>query len=194
MFVAISAEVANDRRVSSRFMEDLKLPQHKIEKICQTRWLSRRQVIARILEQRDALRLFFSEEAKTDKTDGASIIYETMRKPGAKHILLFLDFVLRKVDNMNIEFQAEDFRLHKLFESLSDEYRNIMSFFVKESVMASVKLNAINPAHPGNYKKLKEVHFGGCCEAMLLQEPLENDEERFRSDALSFLVELCKQI
>ena len=132
MFVAISAEVANDRRVSSRFMEDLKLPQHKIEKICQTRWLSRRQVIARILEQRDALRLFFSEEAKTDKTDGASIIYETMRKPGAKHILLFLDFVLRKVDNMNIEFQAEDFRLHKLFESLSDEYRNIMSFFVKE--------------------------------------------------------------
>lgn len=78
---------------------------------------------------------------------------------------------------MNIEFQAEGFRLHLLYKSLSDEYRIIMSIFIKDNVLAPKNLNEINPVHPANHKSLKNVSLGGRCEALLIQEPLHDQEE-----------------
>lgn len=81
-------------------------PKHKMLKLSQTRWLSRGKVITRILEQWEALRLFFEAKAKTDKVDGAGQLYKTMTTPGTRHMLLFLNYVLQKVDRMNLEFQS----------------------------------------------------------------------------------------
>ena len=58
---------------------------HKIPKLAQTRWLSRGNVIKVILEQWDALLLFFQTESKTDKIDGANVVYENMKGGGTKH-------------------------------------------------------------------------------------------------------------
>lgn len=82
-------------------------PQHRMLKLSQTRWLSRGKVISCILEQWDALILFFQGEIKTDavKLDGAADIYKVMVNRGTKHMLLFLNYVLGKVDRMNLEFQ-----------------------------------------------------------------------------------------
>ena len=74
--------------------------------LSRTHWLSRRQVIERILEQWLPLKEFFYEESKFDKVDSTMSIYKTVTNPGTKCMLSFLKFILQKVDNLNIEFQS----------------------------------------------------------------------------------------
>ena len=57
-----------------------------------------------------------------------------------------------------------------------------------------MQLSEINPGNPCHYKRTEYIIVGGSCEALLLQEPLKENEERFRLDVLAFLIELCKQI
>jgi hypothetical protein len=47
-----------------QFQKLLKIPVHKLLHPSQTRWLSLVMVVNRLLEQRDALKLYFQEEAK----------------------------------------------------------------------------------------------------------------------------------
>lgn len=117
-----------------------KVADHQILKLSQTRWLSRGKVIERILEQWDALKLFFQSEALTDKVDGASEIYKVMTAAGTKHMLLFLNIILKKVDEMNIEFQTESFRMHKLYKTICSVYRNILAMFIKDEILVREQL------------------------------------------------------
>ncbi|XP_047739955.1 uncharacterized protein LOC125178996 [Hyalella azteca] len=73
--------------------EVTKTETHKIPKLAQTRWLSRGNVIKIILEQWDALLLYFQSESKEDILDGANNIYQTFKNRGTKHMLLFLNYV-----------------------------------------------------------------------------------------------------
>ena len=183
------------RQHQFRLIQDVvETPRHKVLKLSQTRWLSRGQVVSRILEQWDALKLFFQSESRVDRVDGASKIYQTMTTTGTKHILTFLNYILSKVDRLNVEFQAEDFRLHTLLSSISDEYRSILAMFIKDEVVRETPLDDIDPSNVELYKPLKDVHLGGRCIAMCTQQPLGSQEECFRGDCRSFLVELCNQI
>ena len=78
-------------------------------KLSQTRWLSREKVISTVIEQYDALILYFEKECKTDKVDGARKIFDTLTNSGTKHMLLFLQYILQKVNAINTEFQSEHF-------------------------------------------------------------------------------------
>ena len=109
-------------------------------------------------------------------------------------MLLFLNYVLGKVDKMNIEFQAEYFRLSTLYSSLSDEYRTILSMFVKNEVLNVHRLSVINPRDVSLHLDLNRVKLGGRCEALMLKEPLDEGKPRFLADCQKFLVELCVQI
>ena len=169
-------------------------PKHKMLKLAETRWLSRGALVRRILEQWEALRLFFQEESRTDKVDGASLIHKTMTALGTKYMLLFLSYILSKVDKMNIEFQSQYFRLSTLYSTISDEYRSILALFVKEEVIQKLKLRDIDVHNTALHKKVHDVDLGGRCESMLIKEPLGENEERFRCDCQKFLMELCAQM
>jgi len=95
-------------------------------------------VISRILEQWDALVLFFQGEMKTDavKLDGAAEIYKVMVNCGTKHMLVFLNYILSKADRMNLEFQAEHYRLDTLYSTIAGEYRSILGMFILDEVVA----------------------------------------------------------
>ena len=103
--------------------EAIQIEQHHIPKLAQTRWLSRGQVVSRIVEQWDALLLFFHAQTPSDRVDGAAQIHKTMTTPGTKHMFLFLNFLLPKIDRMNKEFQSDSFRTHVTFSSIRDSYR-----------------------------------------------------------------------
>ena len=138
--------------------------------------------------------LFFKSEASTDKVDGAAQIYETLVNAGTKHILLFLNYVLAKIDLMNLEFQSQQFRLHVLHRTITDQYRDILGMFISEEVMNSQSLSSIDPANERNFKDLKHMDLGGRCESALLKQPLGINEQRFRTDAKTVLRQLCLQI
>lgn len=101
-------------------------------------------------------------------------------------MLLFLNNILKKVDEMNIEFQTESFRMHKLYKAICSMYRNIMATFIKDGILVSEKLSTIDPTDSKNYKDLKDIDLGGRCEAALMTECLGKNESRFRSDCLKF--------
>lgn len=173
----------------------VKVAHHKIPKLAQTRWLSRGNVIKVILEQWDALLLYFQTESKVDQVDGANWIYKTLLYRGTKHMLVFLEYVLQKVNALNTEFQSEHFRLHLLHKMVSLEYSNILSCFIKQEVMASFKLSEIDIRNEKFYKKLEDLYLGGRAMALLSKEPLgDQGEKNFKTDCLKFLVELAKQI
>jgi hypothetical protein len=142
---------------------------HRMIKLCETRWLSRGQVVERIIEQWDALELFFQSESQTDKVDCAGKIYQTMQTAGTKHMLLFLAYVLKKVNLMNLEFQSQQFRLHKVFVAICDEYRCLLGMFVRSDIIMSRELSAIDPLDTSVHKAIGDIELGGRCESMLVK-------------------------
>ena len=171
-------------------------PSHKIPKLAQTRWLSREAVITAILEQYEALLLYFQSESKTDKVDGANEIYDTLKNRETKHMLCFLQYILQKVNKLNIEFQSEHFRLHVLFSMVSSEYKDILSFFIKEDVLNSHKISEIDPSMKENHKSISDLYLGGKAMAQLIKGPIRDEAlvTRFKTNCLKLLVELSVQI
>lgn len=169
---------------------------HKIPKLAQTRWLSRENVITVILEQYDALLLYFQTESKTDKVDGAKRIYDTLTNAGTKHMLLFLQYILQKVNKLNLEFQSEEFRLHMLYTMVTTEYKELLSFFIRDEILMRTPLQELNPTTESLHVACKDIYLGGKASAQLLIEPLKDEacEIRFKTDCKKFLIELCEQI
>ena len=77
-----------------------------------------------VLEQRDALLLYFQSQSKTDRVNWATI-YKTMSNVETKHMHIFINHVLKKFNTLNIAFQYEHFRLYVLQLMVSTEYKNI---------------------------------------------------------------------
>ena len=165
-------------------------------KLAQTRWLSREKVIATIIEQYDALFSYFQKESNVDKVDGARKILETLTNCGTKHMLLFLQYILQKVNALNIEFQSEHFRLHVLHAMVTTEYKSILSCFIKDEVIRSRKLSLIDPQDVRNQKSTNDEYLGGQALAHLINQPFqdENGTKRFKADCLRFLIELSNQM
>ena len=164
-------------------------------KLSQTRWLSRGKVVSRVLEQWDALLLFFQADALEIKVNGAETIYKAMIYNCTKLMLLFVNYVLQKVGSLNLEYQSASVRIHKVHSTVFDGCRCLLSLLVKSSFIESMPLWQIKPSVPYFYKDdTHDINLGGRCDAFLAQQPLLNKENRFRVDCLRFLVELCSQI
>lgn len=67
---------------------------HKILQLSQTRWLSLLAVVKRVLEQYDALKLYFTSAALEDENEKAQTILNLMNDPLPKLYLEFLEYIL----------------------------------------------------------------------------------------------------
>ena len=67
---AVTSVVAANEKAFAEIQAACGAVEHKMMKPCQTRWLCRRQVIRRVLEQGEPLRLFFTEEATNNMVKG----------------------------------------------------------------------------------------------------------------------------
>ena len=108
----------------------------------------------------------------------------------AKHMLLFLQYILHIVNVLNLEFQSEHFRLHQLYITASSEYKNILSFFTKEEILQGKNLSTIDPCSKSNHKNVDDVYLGGGAMPHLIKEQFKDDALtlRFRNDCLKVLV------
>ncbi|XP_052826877.1 uncharacterized protein LOC128248759 [Octopus bimaculoides] len=161
--------------------------ENNIPKLSQTRWLSHKNVINVIIERWDALVLYFESEAKVEKVDGAKWIYETMINKGTKHMLLFLHYILKKVTTINVEFHSEHFRLHLLHTLQSNEYKNILSCFIKEYVLAVSKVSDIDLNNTTNHKDMSDIYLGERAMRYLEQNPIVGESAKFKTECKHFL-------
>ncbi|KAK0066446.1 hypothetical protein Bpfe_003878 [Biomphalaria pfeifferi] len=168
--------------------------QDKVQELSSTRWLSYENIINVILDQWNVLINYFQIDSKTDNVDTSLQIYSTMLTRGTKHMLLFLQYILQKVNTFNTEFQSDEFRLHLLHSLISQSYRDVLSCFIDDEVIVKHKLSEIDPCDLNIHKKHDDIFLGGKAMALLYQEPLNEDTEQFLTSCLQFLIELSSQI
>lgn len=119
---------------------------HKILKPSQTRWLSLLSVVERILEQWEALRLFFidittnpAQRAKADVRNRAVVILEKLSNPFYKLYFCFLEWSLPLFNKFNLEFH------HNLHEKIRTLYQEILLRYLQREYVMRTNLGEINP-------------------------------------------------
>nr|CAI5832345.1 unnamed protein product [Callosobruchus analis] len=108
--------VHSSKRLSTlkEFQTFCELKPHKILRPSQTRWLSLQQVVNRIVEQYEPLVLYFTKLVFEDPSPKSIEILNILKNKIIKLYLLFLAYILKIVNKMNLEFQLEQPRLHQL--------------------------------------------------------------------------------
>lgn len=113
---------------------------------------------------------------RPDKVNGDAEIYNSM-KTTTYHMLLFLNYIQKKVDAINSEFQSKSFRLHRLYTTNCGECQNILGMLFKNDLLSSKALSTVNPSHP-NFSKTYRNSSWSRYEAVLVKETMENNEKK----------------
>lgn len=95
---------------------------HKMLQPCQTRWLSLSSCVKRVLEQYDALKLYFQGE-KLIENKASDILYGMLTDALTKLYLNFMDFVLPILVDLNVIFQSTKLKIHELYNKMEVVYK-----------------------------------------------------------------------
>lgn len=166
---------------------------HKILHPAQTRWLSLESAVKRMLEQYDALLLFFTDIVFSERLLIAEAILTRLKDPLTKCFLEFLEFVLSFFNNMNKEMQSSHPKIHKIYGNLIATYKTILECFIKRDVLITTPPEKINFKDPHNYYPLADIYLGA--KVAISEIKLINDQKHMlRTRCLDFFVESCVQI
>lgn len=135
-------------------------PEHKILHPAQTRWLSLESVVVRILEQYNALTLFFVDAVANDHSQSAENILSKLQDPLTKNFLWFLQFALPFFNKLNREMQSEKPKIHELHSHITATYKTILECFIKKDIILKTPLHEINYKDPKNYLPFSEIYLG----------------------------------
>ncbi|KAL7632733.1 UNVERIFIED_CONTAM: hypothetical protein RMT77_001057 [Armadillidium vulgare] len=142
------------------FQDFAKVEDHQILGVGITRWLSFFPAVQRILEQWDALLLFFTDTWSGERTLAAEQIYQTLSDPFMKLYYEFLEWILPKVTNMNEHFQSSRVIVTSLHEKMEETYREILNAYMSPEYVAKTKIQDIQPNFEEKYLLLANVYFG----------------------------------
>lgn len=182
------------------FQEFCRIKPHRMLKLSQTRWLSLQDVVNRILEQWQALILFFtaqcSDGALSDKlnVDTAGLILSALKNPIFKLYFLFLSYSLDLINKMNREFQSDGIKIQYLIKRITTLYKTILQNFIISERIGD-DLDNLDVSNPRNFLPLENMYFGAQCELFILETYVDkSDLQNFRLKCLDFYIELSKQI
>ena len=107
----------------------------------------------------------------------------------------FLSFTLEKITKLILEFQTEDFILHKTHRNIAGEYLSLLQMFIRPSVISSTDLDQINATYPHNFLPLSDLNIGGRAACLLAEAKLSSKEtEDILRQCINFLTALAKQL
>lgn len=125
------------------FQEFVEVKPHKLLKPSQTRWLSILSVVERVLEQYNALQLYFQFEFLDLENVSCKNIYATFSDPTNKLYLEFLEYTLPILVNLNLEFQAEGLKINLIHSKMSSAYKTILECYLREDYVRSTEVSQI---------------------------------------------------
>ncbi|CAG9782304.1 unnamed protein product [Diatraea saccharalis] len=117
-----------------QFQEFLNIEHHKLLTAANTRWLSLQACVDRILEQYDALKLFFTEAVFEDPSNTNDFIMRSLNNPFNKALLDFMSYVFSITNDFNKFFQSKSPQLYKLPEMVQKTYRPFYAVSSKKSL------------------------------------------------------------
>ncbi|XP_068232500.1 uncharacterized protein [Palaemon carinicauda] len=173
---------------------------HKTLALGQTRWLSLKNCVKRLLEQWEALGSYFTDVAFTDPTDSNDAILESLNDKFTFAYLEFLSYNLSRLNNFNSQFQSEVPNFYCLRKEVRNLIRSICSDFMSIPYVKKCDLHALDPKHPlfsSNIVSAENIYLGVMAmETMreLKQKSSAHDIKIFYESCLNFLIESVKQI
>ncbi|KAJ2941002.1 hypothetical protein O0L34_g13129 [Tuta absoluta] len=144
----------------AEFQSFLNLKPHKMLHPSQTRWLSLVAVVDRLLEQWDALKLFFTNTYLSEKLIATDIILNTLNNPLMKMYYNFLAWILPKFTEFNKYFQSESVMITSLNDKVREIYRNILLCFLNRDYVMRQELENINFENPENWLRNEQLYLG----------------------------------
>lgn len=133
---------------------------HKMLHPSQTRWLSLVAVVARILEQWDALTLFFTDMWLSERLVAAEQILHCLRDPFVKLCYLFLQWVLPKFTYLNAYFQSSKVVVTELQDKMCELYRDILLCFLDRQYVMKTDLSKIDPCDKEKHLANSMMYLG----------------------------------
>ncbi|XP_015176551.1 PREDICTED: uncharacterized protein LOC107066440, partial [Polistes dominula] len=159
-----------------QYQQFLELKNHKILCPVETRWLSVTAVITRLLEQWDALTLYFNNivydierkisNSRKTKTSSAlnfeieEFILQNLNNPITKLYYHFLEWILLKFSTLNKLFQSEKPLITVVHKKMSSTYTELLKNFMVPDYVNKTPLSLINPADESKYINILNVYTG----------------------------------
>ncbi|CAG5006021.1 unnamed protein product [Parnassius apollo] len=189
--VELSSGTAKGLRSSQRqlkfreFQEFFQVEIHKILTPAQTRWLSLKACIDRVLEQYTPLKAYLTETVFSDPSKTTEEMLITMNNQFTVVYLEFMFYVLALVTKFNVLFQSETSLLYKLKPEVENLLKTLSSNFMKISYIKSCA-NILNAdfKNPTHFLSLNEIYIG--LKAGESIEILKNDENVPRAAIAGF--------
>ncbi|KAJ8930422.1 hypothetical protein NQ314_016748 [Rhamnusium bicolor] len=118
------------------FQEFFQVDIHKILTLAQTRWLSLKTCVDRVLEQYIPLKAYLTEAVFSDPSKTTEEMLATMNNQFTTVYLEFMSYVLTLLTDFNTMFQAETPLLYKLKPEVENLLKTLSSNYLK---MAYIK-------------------------------------------------------
>lgn len=171
---------------------------HTILRHYEIRWLSLHACVNRILEQWDALKLYFQQEHLVEHNHSASFLHESFENKQIKLYFLFLDYILPIVNKLNVVYQGNDCNVQTIYRDISDMFKSIFSCYMKASYVRATSIEDVDPNSTVNFVEINDLYLGVKVskEITLLRNQSFNVTiiKDFLQRCQSFLIELCTQL
>lgn len=119
------------------FQEFFNVDIHKILAPAQTRWLSLKACVDRVLEQYDPLKAYLTESLFSDPSKTTEEMLTTMNNQFTLVYLEFMSYVLSLVTDFNTIFQSETPLLHKLKPEVEKLLKTMSANYMKINYVRS---------------------------------------------------------
>lgn len=181
----------------AQFQMFLSIDVLKILHPSQTRWLSLVSVVMRILDNWDALRLFFDDKWLSERLETVERIHVALNDPFMKSYFLFLAWVLPKISGMNEYFQSEKTVATFVHEKMVNSYKDLLLTFMVREYVYRTDVKEIRPDDLSQRLDMSQLYLGvGVLRHLekpevLAQAQLVHD---FKIRCRNFLVTVCVQM
>ncbi|XP_028402033.1 uncharacterized protein LOC114524975 [Dendronephthya gigantea] len=181
------------------FQEFFDLEKHQLLKPGQTRWLSMKMCVDRIIEQYDALKLYFTGAAVEDPTHTNDSILKSLNNKFTLAYLEFMAFNLGRFTSFNTLFQSGIPVLYLLKSELKTLLTSILSDFMEVSYVRKNDPWHIDVNDQKHYVSLNKVYVGPCAIDTIrtIEDGIGKDHpdvQLFFTHCRNFQIESVKQI
>lgn len=181
----------------AQFQMFLSIDVLKILHPSQTRWLSLVAVVVRILDNWDALRLFFDEKWLSERLETVERIHIALNDSITKSYFLFLAWVLPKISGMNEYFQSEKIVATFVHEKMVNSYKDLLLTFMKREYVYRTDVQEIRPDDLSHWLDISQLYLGvGVLRHLEKKEESEKAQpiHEFKIRCRNFLVTVCVQM
>ena len=182
----------------SEFQEFCETKPHKLLHVSQTRWLSFHMAVARLLEQWNPLKLYFTHKNMEDRLQTTASIFDSLNDPSLFLYITFINFNLPKFNALNLLFQRQEPTIHVLYNRCNNFYLDVLRLFIRRDEINKVKdITMIDPEDDTIYLPVENIYLGSDIHRLLQSDEYINREELVKDVRIrcrQFMITACKEI